>query len=148
MRLAGRAIVPLHYGFPVADRDAFQDAERENGNGGRSVDSAASCSCYGQCLCLCYCLCLWWAELQVSGKGRRMEERKEGWVEPFFWAGYSPFSASCVSASCGPSAPPGPPPLRRPLPHLPLPLHLHPCLNHWLRSETVGRMKERETMKE
>lgn len=44
MRLVGRGTVPWHSGFPVADRDAFLDAEQENGNGGHSEGSAASCS--------------------------------------------------------------------------------------------------------
>lgn len=84
----------------------------------------------------------------MSGKVRRMEGRKEGWVEAFFWLCYSSFSASCVFASCGPSALQGLLPLRRPLPHPPLPLHLPLGLNHWPRSETEEMMKERETTRE
>lgn len=84
----------------------------------------------------------------MCGKVRRMEGRKEGCVETFFWVRYSLFSASCASASCGPSALQGRLPLHRPLPRLPLLLHLPLCLNHWPRSETAERTKERETMKE
>lgn len=42
MRTVGRVTVPLHSGFPVADRGAFRDAERENGNYGHNEDSVAS----------------------------------------------------------------------------------------------------------
>lgn len=84
----------------------------------------------------------------MSGKVKRMEGRKEGLVEPFFWPHYLPFSVSCASASCGPSTLRCPLPLHRPLPHLPLLLHLPLGLNHWPLSETGEMMKERETTKE
>lgn len=84
----------------------------------------------------------------MSGKARRMEGRKEGWIETFFWPHYSSFSVSCAFASCGPSALRDPLPLLRPLPHLPLLLHLPLGPNRWPRTETVERMKARETMKE
>lgn len=84
----------------------------------------------------------------MSGKVRRTEGRKAGWAETSFWPRCSSFSASCASASCGPSALRGPLPLHRPLPRLPLLLLLPLGPNHWPRSGTAVRMKERETTKE
>lgn len=85
----------------------------------------------------------------MTEKVRRIEgKRKEGWVEAFFCLCYLSFFASCASASCGPSALQDLLPLRHPLPHLPLLLHLPLGLNHWPRSETEETMKERETTRE